>query len=93
MPIVFDLTPEQEEMRRQAREFAEREITPGAEERDRTGQFDYELYRRLGELGVIGMCFSEEFGGINAEYLSYCLAGEEHRERYEKLWQKGEVGG
>jgi len=59
------------------RDFARKEIAPGAEERDRTSRFDYALYRRLGELGVPGMLFPAELGGSDTDTLSYCLAIEE----------------
>src|SRR5512141_134998 len=59
------------------RDFARREIAPGAEERDRASAFDYGLLRRLGELGLQGMVFPEEFGGTNPDSLSFCLALEE----------------
>lgn len=70
-------TEQQEMVRTTVRDFAQNEIAPGAEERDRTGRFDYDLYHRLGELDILGMCFPEDFGGTNADFLSYCLACEE----------------
>lgn len=70
-------TPEQRQLQRTVREFARREITPGARERDRTGQFDYALYRRLGDLGLPGMTFPAELGGGAADTLSFCLAIDE----------------
>jgi alkylation response protein AidB-like acyl-CoA dehydrogenase len=73
----FGYTEEQEAIRQMVRSFAENEIEPGAEERDRTGAFDYDLYRRLGELGICGMRFPEEFGGSDADFLAWCLALEE----------------
>ena len=73
----FNYTEEQEAARKMVREFALNELAPGAEERDRTGQFDYGLYRRLGDLGVTGMRFPEEFGGSDTDFLTYNLALEE----------------
>lgn len=73
----FEYTEYQEAIRKMVREFAENEIAPGAAERDRTGEFDYALYKRLGDLGICGMVFPEEFGGTDSDYLSYCLALEE----------------
>jgi len=70
-------TPEQEQVRRTVREFARREVAPGAAERDATGRFDYGLYRRLGELGVTGLLFPPEYGGAGADLLTFCLALEE----------------
>jgi len=45
----------QEAIRKTVRDFCLKEVVPGAEERDRTGEFDYGLYRRLGELGLTGI--------------------------------------
>ncbi len=64
-------------IQRTVREFSRKEIAPGAEERDRTSQFDYALYRRLGDLGLPGMLFREEFGGSDTGTLSFNLALEE----------------
>jgi len=70
----FGYTEEQKAIRKMVRDFAEAEIAPGAEERDRTGEFSYELYKKLGDLGIIGMRFPEEYGGTNASVISVCLA-------------------
>ena len=70
-------TPEQRQLQRTVRDFARRELAPGARERDRTGQFDYALYRRLGDLGLPGMTFPAELGGGGADTLSFCLAIDE----------------
>jgi len=75
MDITY--TEEQEATRKMVRDFADKEIAPGAEERDRTGKFDDDLYRRLGNTGVCGMRCLEEFGGTNTDFLTYCLALEE----------------
>ncbi len=73
----FGYTEEQEAVRKMVRAFAKNEIEPGAEERDRTGSFDYGLYRRLGELGICGMRFPERYGGSDTDFLTWCLALEE----------------
>ncbi len=75
--MELSYTEEQEATRKMVREFAERELAPGAEERDRTGRFDYALYHRLGELGICGMRYPEEYGGSNTDFLTWCLALEE----------------
>ncbi len=73
----FTLNEEQAAIRETCRDFAEQEIKPLAEEMDRTGQFPYEIVRKMGELGLLGLPFPEEYGGAGADFLSYCLAIEE----------------
>ncbi|MBY6276963.1 acyl-CoA dehydrogenase [Symbiobacterium thermophilum] len=73
----FDLSPEQEMIRRLAREFAEGEVAPGAAERDKTGRFPVELVRKMGELGLMGIPFPEKYGGTGGDTVSYVLAVEE----------------
>src|SRR6266567_8573965 len=73
----FSLNEEQMAIRDTCREFAEQEIKPRAEEMDRTGAFPYDLIRKMGELGLLGLPFPEEYGGAGADFLSYCLAIEE----------------
>ena len=73
----FDLTDEQREIRRLMREFAEGEVRPVAEELDRTKSFPYEIVRKLGELGLMGIPYPEEYGGGGADDLSYAIAIEE----------------
>lgn len=70
-------TETQLQVQRTVRDFARREVAPGAEERDRASRFDGALYRRLGDLGLPGMLFGEEFGGSDTDTLSFCLALEE----------------
>ncbi len=73
----FSLNEEQLAIRETCREFAEQEIKPLAEEMDRTAAFPYELIQKMGELGLLGLPFPEEYGGAGADFLSYCLAIEE----------------
>src|SRR5438128_706774 len=73
----FSLTEEQLAIRNTCREFAEQEIKPRAEEMDATGAFPYDLVRKMGELGLLGLPFPEEYGGAGADFLSYCIAIEE----------------
>ncbi|HEY7349335.1 MAG TPA: acyl-CoA dehydrogenase family protein [Ktedonobacterales bacterium] len=73
----FSLSDEQMEIQRTARAFAEEVIQPRAEEMDRTGEFPYDIVRQMGELGLLGLPFPEEYGGAGADFLSYCLALEE----------------
>lgn len=76
--MIFELTEEQNLLRQMVRDFAEAEIAPGVEERDEEERFDRELmYDKLGELGLTGIVFPEEYGGAGADYISYAIAVEE----------------
>ena len=59
------------------REFARQEVAPVAEELDREKRFPYEIVEKLGELGLMGIPFPEEYGGGGADTLAYALAIEE----------------
>ena len=73
----FDLTEEQQAIRTLVRDFALGEVRPVAEELDRTKSFPYEIVRKLGELGLMGIPYPEEYGGGGADNLSYAIAIEE----------------
>jgi short/branched chain acyl-CoA dehydrogenase len=73
----FTLNEEQIAIRDTCREFAQQEIKPRAEEMDATSKFPYDLVQKMGELGLLGLPFPEEYGGAGADFLSYCLAIEE----------------
>src|SRR5215210_9177415 len=73
----FELTDEQRLLRDTVRDFARAEVAPVAEELDRTKAFPYELVAKMGELGLMGIPFPEEYGGGGADTLSYALAVEE----------------
>jgi alkylation response protein AidB-like acyl-CoA dehydrogenase len=73
----FDLTDEQRLLRETVREFAQGEVAPVAHELDRTKRFPYELVQKMGELGLMGIPFEEEYGGGGAGTLAYALAVEE----------------
>ena len=73
----FSLTDEQREIQALAREFAQAEIEPNAAAWDREHHFPTELYGKLGELGLMGVCVPEQYGGVGADFLSYILVLEE----------------
>jgi butyryl-CoA dehydrogenase len=76
-PVHLDLTPEQEDFRKVVRDFAEREIAPNAEEWDRTHSFPLDVVLAMGELGLFGLPFPEQYGGAGADFTTLCLAIEE----------------
>jgi len=73
----FELSAEHELLRRTAREFAEGEVAPVAEELDRTKSFPYEIVAKLGELNMMGIPFPLEYGGGGGDTLAYALVVEE----------------
>src|SRR5918992_1432999 len=73
----FELTHDQREIQGLARELAEAEIEPYAAEWDREHRFPGELFPKLAELGLMGVCVPEEYGGAGADFLSYVLVLEE----------------
>jgi alkylation response protein AidB-like acyl-CoA dehydrogenase len=75
--VDFDLTDEQRLLRDTVREFARQEVAPVAEELDRTKAFPYDLVRHMGDLGLMGIPFPQEYGGGGADTLAYALAVEE----------------
>jgi alkylation response protein AidB-like acyl-CoA dehydrogenase len=75
--VDFELTADQREIQALTREFARAEIEPNASEWDRDHHFPRELYGRLAELGLMGVCIPEEYGGAGADFLSYMLVLEE----------------
>ncbi|MFL5947751.1 MAG: acyl-CoA dehydrogenase family protein, partial [Gaiellaceae bacterium] len=73
----FDLTDDQREIQALAREFAQAEIEPNASQWDREHGFPRELLGKLADLGLMGVCIAEEYGGAGADFLSYILVLEE----------------
>jgi butyryl-CoA dehydrogenase len=70
----LDLTEEQQMVQAMARDFAESEVRPIAEEIDREGRFPHETVKRMGELGLLGMTVPERWGGSGADSVAFCLA-------------------
>ena len=73
----FDLTQDQREIQALTRDFARAEIDPHAAQWDRDHHFPRELFGKLAELGLMGACVPEEYGGAGADFLSYILVLEE----------------
>jgi butyryl-CoA dehydrogenase len=73
----FLLSEEHQMLRKMVRDFAEKEVAPTAAERDEQERFDRSIFDRMGELGLTGIPWPEEYGGIGADYLSYVITVEE----------------
>ena len=75
--LQFDLGDDVQMLREALRAFVAREITPRAAEIDRTDQFPMDLWRKFGELGVLGITVPEQQGGSGLGYLARSVAMEE----------------
>src|ERR1700748_369482 len=75
--MELDLPDDVRDLQRIVRDFARQEVAPVAEELDRTKAFPYELVAKMGDLGLMGVPFPQEYGGGGADTLSYALAVEE----------------
>jgi len=74
---AFGLTEEQEQLRREVRSFAEREVAPHVSEWDEKSEFPHKVVKKLGEMGLMGVIFPEELSGAGMGYVEYVLAVEE----------------
>jgi alkylation response protein AidB-like acyl-CoA dehydrogenase len=73
----FELSTEQQEIRERAAEFADREVATYAAELDREDRVPFETLEKLAEMGFMGLCVPEEYGGAGADFVSYVLMLEE----------------
>jgi alkylation response protein AidB-like acyl-CoA dehydrogenase len=73
----FELTDDQEQLRKEIRDFAAREIAPNVMRWDEASEFPLEVVRKLGEMGLMGVIFPVELGGSGLGYVDYALAVEE----------------
>ena len=75
--MIFDLNEDHIMMRKMVRDFSENECAAQAGERDEKEEFPREIWSKLAELGLAGITFPEEYGGVGADYLCYAIAIEE----------------
>jgi alkylation response protein AidB-like acyl-CoA dehydrogenase len=73
----FQLTEEQQMIRDMVRDFAESEIMPIAAQIDKDGQFPADNFKRMGELGLLGLPWPEQYGGAGGDTVCYAIATEE----------------
>lgn len=73
----FKLSEEHEMIRKMVRDFARKEVEPTAAERDEEERFDMNIVKKMAGLGLLGIPWPEEYGGIGSDYLSYVIAVEE----------------
>jgi len=73
----FSFSPEHQALRRMIREFAEKEVAPIAAEIDRDGRIPFEVLHKMGKIGLLGVCFPQEYGGMGAGETGYCILMEE----------------
>lgn len=73
----FSLTKEQKMIRDEVRNFARKEIVPRSEEMERTGEYPYDLMDKMAGIGLMGIPFPEEYGGMGSDWVSTHLAIEE----------------
>ncbi|WP_339172011.1 acyl-CoA dehydrogenase [Anoxybacillus sp. FSL W8-1294] len=73
----FQLSEEHEMIRKMVRDFAKNEVAPTAAERDEEERFDRSIFNKMADLGLTGIPWPEEYGGIGSDYLAYVIAVEE----------------
>lgn len=73
----FQLTEEQEMLRKMVQDFAAKEVEPTAAERDEEERFDRSIFDKMADLGLAGIPWPEKYGGIGSDYVSYVIAVEE----------------
>ncbi|HAR99018.1 MAG TPA: acyl-CoA dehydrogenase, partial [Syntrophus sp. (in: bacteria)] len=72
----FTFTDEQRMFRDTVYRFAKEEIAPLGEEADLHGEFKMEIFKKMADMGLLGLPFPEEYGGSGADFVTCCLAGE-----------------
>ena len=74
---VAGLSDDLEELRQNVHDFAQRELAPRANEIDKSNEFPMDMWKKMGEMGLLGITAPEEFGGQNLGYLAHTIAMEE----------------
>ncbi|WP_332646894.1 acyl-CoA dehydrogenase family protein [Lysinibacillus sp. 54212] len=74
--MYFELTDEQKMIEKMIKEFSDEVVAPGAYERDKTKEFPLEIFKELAAMGMMGLPFSEEYGGGNADTISFAIVTE-----------------
>jgi short/branched chain acyl-CoA dehydrogenase len=77
MTLDTRLTDEQQQLRKTVQEFAREVVAPVSYHHDRTKTFPYDVVKQMGEMGLFGLPFAEEHGGMGGDYFTLCLALEE----------------
>ena len=92
--IDFELSPEHEELARTIREWTAREVLPRIRELDEKQEYDPEIPRRMAELGLLGICVPEEYGGAGMDYIALGVASEEleYADTSLRVWMSVHVG-
>ena len=74
---MIAFTSEQEQFRKAVARFVDAEVVPEAEAIDDRAEFPMKLFKRIGELGYLGLRYPEAYGGAGADMVTYCLFAEE----------------
>src|SRR4051812_23353489 len=75
--MSYDLTPEQQKLADEVRDFADTVVAPAAYEYDTKRELPYEILAQMGEMGLFGLPFPREYGGQGRDYVDLCLAVEQ----------------
>src|SRR4051795_7295386 len=76
-PMDFRLSEDHEALRKTVEEFAREVVAPQAEHFDRSEEFPYDVVRQMGKMGLFGLPFPEDYGGMGGDYFTLCIAIEE----------------
>src|SRR3954447_26973267 len=77
MTLDTRLTDEQLQLKKTVQEFAQEVVAPVSYHHDKTKTFPYDVVKQMAEMGLFGLPFSEEYGGMGGDYFTLCLALEE----------------